>query len=293
MGVESLEVASERSCSERPRRGLESRIFASFTVPNPDTYISPSGTQRKTVINTDQDPDCRPRGGPNHRPVHNRAVTPRHYKARTHQSTYRGCLLPTRTRHSPILPPVMDTEQAPATDAYGFDTQPDEPTQQTQQDSQSQPPPDDHLWGYLIPHNPTLIRCDFFKIQARYRVGRRAVDNDLVFPGTKISACCTHHALPAVHSCIGNSHAIIHWDGTEGPSSRVTVTDLSSNGTYVRDECTLLRSCTHTAHRSGDSRSAGIRPPSSRTAWRSASAAPTPNSAIMGWKTTVRTPPCC
>ncbi|KAL1665066.1 kinase-like domain-containing protein [Schizophyllum commune] len=111
----------------------------------------------------------------------------------------------------------MDTEQAPATDAYGFDTQPDEPTQQTQQDSQSQPPPDDHLWGYLIPHNPTLIRCDFFKIQARYRVGRRAVDNDLVFPGTKIS----------------NNHAIIHWDGTEGPSSRVTVTDLSSNGTYI------------------------------------------------------------
>ncbi|KAL1741159.1 kinase-like domain-containing protein [Schizophyllum fasciatum] len=117
----------------------------------------------------------------------------------------------------------MNAQQAPGVPAYAPnadpDTQPDEPTQQTQQDSQesSQPGADDHLWGYLRPHNPRLARVDFWKIQSRYRLGRRANDNDLVFPGTKIS----------------QNHAIIHWDGNEGRKSTVTVTDLSSNGTYV------------------------------------------------------------
>lgn len=102
---------------------------------------------------------------------------------------------------------------------YAGDTQPDEPTQQTQADSQDvkQPPPDDHLWGYLLPHNPHLARVDFWKIRARYRIGRRETDNDCVFPGSKISNC----------------HAVVHWDGVEGKDSTVIVTDLSSNGTYV------------------------------------------------------------
>lgn len=76
-------------------------------------------------------------------------------------------------------------------------------TQETQPLSQVDASVDDHLWGMLIPSNPTLRRIDFQKVKKVYHVGRNAEKvkggNDVVFPGRKISEClfCVIDAMGA------------------------------------------------------------------------------------------------
>ncbi|KAI0088050.1 kinase-like domain-containing protein [Irpex rosettiformis] len=101
-------------------------------------------------------------------------------------------------------------------------------TQETQQATQlaSQETPnslDAHLWGFLIPCSPTLIRIDFSRVRPTYKIGRNpgpSFGNDLIFPGMKIS----------------NQHATISWDGQDKRTAAVMVLDMSSNGTFINGE---------------------------------------------------------
>ncbi|KAI9067527.1 Pkinase-domain-containing protein [Trametes sanguinea] len=95
-------------------------------------------------------------------------------------------------------------------------------TQSTQEASQHEPIVDSHLWGYLHPCSASLRRIDFLLTKQKYQIGRNSQEgkNDVILPGMKIS----------------NFHCIIEWDGDIGPNSAVTVTDLSSNGTYINSE---------------------------------------------------------
>ncbi|KAH9915026.1 Pkinase-domain-containing protein [Epithele typhae] len=98
-----------------------------------------------------------------------------------------------------------------------------EPTQQqtqsTQSSSQTETQDITKLWGYLVPCSPALRRMDLMKGKRRYSIGRNkeGLLNDIILPGMKIS----------------NFHAVINWDGDETPKSAVTITDTSSNGTFV------------------------------------------------------------
>jgi ser/thr/tyr protein kinase RAD53 len=71
----------------------------------------------------------------------------------------------------------------------------------------------DEIWASLIPGNDVLQRIDFWKTTSVYRVGRNPGQNQIVFPGPKVS----------------NQHCTISWDG----QVTVTVHDTSTNGTYV------------------------------------------------------------
>ena len=65
-------------------------------------------------------------------------------------------------------------------------------TQSTQEASQHEFPPDDHLWGYLIPCSAQQRRIDFSKDKKSYKVGRNresSVGNDHILLGMKISMC--------------------------------------------------------------------------------------------------------
>ncbi|CDO76220.1 hypothetical protein BN946_scf184894.g9 [Trametes cinnabarina] len=120
----------------------------------------------------------------------------------------------------------MQTEDQNMADLMLLDDGTAEPTQQqtqsTQEASQQDPVVDSHLWGYLHPCSPSLRRIDFLLTRRKYQIGRNTEQgkNDVIFPGMKIS----------------NFHCIIEWDGDMGPHSAVTVTDLSSNGTFINNE---------------------------------------------------------
>ncbi|KAH7917308.1 kinase-like protein [Leucogyrophana mollusca] len=98
-------------------------------------------------------------------------------------------------------------------------------SEQTQQAAQSAQPASQtpnsadanaHLWGFLQPCSSALRRIHFRKTSPGTRIGR-APDSDVVLPGVKVS----------------NRHCKIMWDGKEDKHSVVTVTDLSSNGTWI------------------------------------------------------------
>ncbi|KAL0956927.1 hypothetical protein HGRIS_003031 [Hohenbuehelia grisea] len=118
---------------------------------------------------------------------------------------------------------AMDHGEDHADDAIQQDdddqsTQPQ--TQSTQPASQSQSSQQDvHLWGYLQPCNPELVRIEFFKVNPKVTIGRNPENNIVVLPGFKVS----------------NYHCEITWDGNERADAEpsVTVVDLSSNGTYI------------------------------------------------------------
>ncbi|KAJ6621414.1 kinase-like domain-containing protein [Mycena sp. CBHHK59/15] len=76
---------------------------------------------------------------------------------------------------------------------------------------------DAHLWGYLSPRSPEVIRIDLWRTCARYTLGRNLESNNLVLPGLKVS---------------GN-HAEITWNGWDSIKKLVIIKDLSSNGTYI------------------------------------------------------------
>ncbi|EJF58075.1 kinase-like protein [Dichomitus squalens LYAD-421 SS1] len=101
-------------------------------------------------------------------------------------------------------------------------TQPTQTATQTQLLSQHQYVEDtSDLWGFLIPcnaSNPYISRINFHKTKLTYAVGR-GPHNDIHFPKCPI---------------VSNKHCVIQWDGVDDPStSAVTVTDYSSNGTFI------------------------------------------------------------
>ncbi|KAJ7334068.1 kinase-like domain-containing protein [Mycena albidolilacea] len=79
---------------------------------------------------------------------------------------------------------------------------------------------DHHLWGYLVPlgKNPRILRIDLWRISATAKFGRDPAKNTLILPGPHISA----------------AHAEISWNGGLRENSAITLTDLSSGGTWVR-----------------------------------------------------------
>ncbi|EMD33747.1 hypothetical protein CERSUDRAFT_125997 [Gelatoporia subvermispora B] len=97
------------------------------------------------------------------------------------------------------------------------ETQATQSTQDASQSSQPNPLIDAHLWGYLIPCNPSVHRIDFIKTRPQYTIGRNPDHSDCRLMGMKIS----------------NTHCRISWDGKEDRIAAITVHDLSSNGTFV------------------------------------------------------------
>ncbi|KAL0958338.1 hypothetical protein HGRIS_000483 [Hohenbuehelia grisea] len=78
---------------------------------------------------------------------------------------------------------------------------------------------DDHIWGYLDPLNPALVRIDFLIPCPSVSIGRNLQGNTVVFSSPRIS----------------NHHCVITWDGKnldpDCPGPEVTVWDTSTNGT--------------------------------------------------------------
>ncbi|KAJ7587086.1 CAMK/RAD53 protein kinase [Mycena floridula] len=103
-------------------------------------------------------------------------------------------------------------------------------TQSTQDSSQILPSNDTHLWAYLMPVSHTLKRIDLWRGNLRYNVGRNQQNNQIVFPGLKIS----------------NNHCTIVWDNDE-QNPTVVIHDKSTNGTFIngvkigRDKSRALR----------------------------------------------------
>ncbi|KAJ3713129.1 kinase-like domain-containing protein [Lentinula raphanica] len=90
---------------------------------------------------------------------------------------------------------------------------------QTQQATQSQygREIDENVWASFCSLVKEVKQIDLLKPQLTYHVGRNTSQNDIVFPGFKIS----------------NKHAEITWDGRETKDSIITLKDLSSNGTFI------------------------------------------------------------
>ncbi|KAM5541354.1 hypothetical protein V8D89_004908 [Ganoderma adspersum] len=80
---------------------------------------------------------------------------------------------------------------------------------------------DTNLWGFLIPcnaSNPHISRINFHKPKRVYTLGRTS-RNDIQLPKGLI---------------VSSKHCVFQWDGVDDPSaSAVTVTDFSSNGTFI------------------------------------------------------------
>ncbi|KAF8216425.1 kinase-like domain-containing protein [Mycena galopus ATCC 62051] len=78
---------------------------------------------------------------------------------------------------------------------------------------------DGHLFAYLIPLGEHFdhIRMDLWRISATAKFGRDPSKNTLILPGEHISGV----------------HAEISWNGKNGENSVITLTDMSSGGTWV------------------------------------------------------------
>ncbi|KAJ7762470.1 kinase-like domain-containing protein [Mycena metata] len=74
-------------------------------------------------------------------------------------------------------------------------------------------------WGLLIPCTPALQRQRLLRTNPEITIGRYK-ENTLVLPW----------------KCVSGLHAVITWNGEIGGSSVVTITDKSSNGTYLKDK---------------------------------------------------------
>ncbi|OBZ77004.1 putative serine/threonine-protein kinase fhkE [Grifola frondosa] len=97
--------------------------------------------------------------------------------------------------------------------------------QQTQleESDQANNSTNDSRWGILIPFSSRGSRVDFEKKFRNYKLGRAHIEDQdfITLRGTKISSL----------------HCEIAWDGVDSPSSVVTVTDYSRNGTYINRVC--------------------------------------------------------
>ncbi|KAI0328355.1 Pkinase-domain-containing protein [Cubamyces sp. BRFM 1775] len=92
-----------------------------------------------------------------------------------------------------------------------------QPTQSTQEASQTDETADAELWGKLIPCSAILPGYKLYKSQPLYRIGRDPSKSDIVISNVRIS----------------REQCTLQWDGDIGPDSGVTVTNKSDNGTYV------------------------------------------------------------
>ncbi|KAI0058110.1 kinase-like protein [Artomyces pyxidatus] len=104
---------------------------------------------------------------------------------------------------------------------YPYDMEQTQETQvSTQQASQQYDnhPMNSHLFGYLQPCTINMARVDLYKAVPEVKIGRApAPVNDLVFPSMKIS----------------QRHCRLSWNGAEDHTSIVTITDTSTNGTWI------------------------------------------------------------
>ncbi|KAJ7140514.1 kinase-like domain-containing protein [Mycena crocata] len=77
-------------------------------------------------------------------------------------------------------------------------------------------------WGLLIPcvHKSGIARSRFLKTQRTVNIGRDSRTSTVLLEW----------------NCISNLHAIITWNGEENGRSVVTITDHSSNGTWIKGE---------------------------------------------------------
>ncbi|KAA1472825.1 kinase-like protein [Dentipellis sp. KUC8613] len=101
-------------------------------------------------------------------------------------------------------------------------TQQTQATQLTQYSTQSENT--SHLFGCLTPCNPhplsKQLRMDFLKISPEITIGRGVGLNHFVLPGMKIS----------------NVHCKVTWDGVDSRQGVATITDMSSNGTFINGQ---------------------------------------------------------
>ncbi|KDQ27328.1 hypothetical protein PLEOSDRAFT_1104018 [Pleurotus ostreatus PC15] len=92
----------------------------------------------------------------------------------------------------------------------------------------TQPPPalseeeKSRLWGYLVPTSARLPRIDFSREKHVYMIGRQSTTGqrrvcDVEFAGNGIS----------------RRHCRLEWNGEDGETAMVKVTDLSTNGTFI------------------------------------------------------------
>ncbi|KAJ7281614.1 kinase-like domain-containing protein [Mycena rebaudengoi] len=79
---------------------------------------------------------------------------------------------------------------------------------------------DAHLFAYLKPQSPNVVRIDLWRDQKVYNIGRHRGSNELVLEGMNIS----------------NRHAKISWNGRKGIDARVKIRDYSRNGTFVNGD---------------------------------------------------------
>ncbi|KAI0665869.1 kinase-like domain-containing protein [Trametes maxima] len=124
--------------------------------------------------------------------------------------------------------PTEDTDQdmtatvlSSSQDEVSATQQTQQQTQPTQQAAHIEHVENPNIWGRLDPFDQNLPQIVFERLKRRYVIGRvkdPGDTNDIVLDGNSIT---------------GRSHCIIEWDGVEGPSASVKVTDTSSNGTYI------------------------------------------------------------
>ncbi|CAL1705942.1 unnamed protein product [Somion occarium] len=145
-----------------------------------------------------------------------------------------SAILPEQPIHESLFPVSSNfAMEAPAVPVHAMvvddaadeiqQTQLEQATQPLSQDGMPVPPPDNHLWGFLIPCNPAMARIDLYRKYPVVKVGRNSskdVGNHVVLPGLKIS----------------NKHCEIKWDENDSRKSIITVADLSSNGTFINGE---------------------------------------------------------
>lgn len=74
-----------------------------------------------------------------------------------------------------------------------------------------------HLWGYLEPFNRDLLRIELPRHTPEFKIGRAPLQCEWILPDMRISAL----------------HCKLKWNERVDGTSRVTITDCSTNGTWV------------------------------------------------------------
>ncbi|CDO76222.1 hypothetical protein BN946_scf184894.g11 [Trametes cinnabarina] len=130
----------------------------------------------------------------------------------------------------------MSDETAKTPSAATASTQ--QPTQSTEDGSQTSDVTDEDLWGSLVPCSPILPRYKLHKSKLGYRIGRDP-ENDIVISSRFISWVEERLLISIRFADIlptGSFQCTIEWDGDTGPKSSVIVTDHSRHGTFVNGD---------------------------------------------------------
>jgi serine/threonine/tyrosine protein kinase RAD53 len=92
----------------------------------------------------------------------------------------------------------------------------------------------DRCWGWLQPLSRDRAPAHFERPHNKYKIGR-GVKCNIRLTGNKVSECAPLllRAPTRPDASPGSDHCDIEWDGVEDPSTAITLTDNSSNGTFV------------------------------------------------------------